>query len=271
MSKLWIYVFVGVLTIGCHQSVKRKHPEQASPVDLEKGIAAENGVIKTYKAALEQYSYYDDQVRRIAYKQEKDVINAYLDSALSAITGSTIGDYNFIDIEGRHYTTSKLSKPLFLMTSASWCKPCLAKVPALNKAVDEYKDSIDFIILFQDDDSYVMKIKEDYHEDIFLVPHRSKLEGGRVDLDIGGFKHLTSYPTAYLISPEKVILKLSQGAFIAGKFNYDKEMVVTKKQAFLRNLNSIKNDIGLLLGKPMMVEVEDESPLHQSDYSSIKL
>ncbi|MEQ9301002.1 MAG: redoxin domain-containing protein [Cyclobacteriaceae bacterium] len=272
MNRLWLVLIVGGLAIGCGRSTEKKEVQQAGVLEVEEEIA-EKEVVKTYDAALEEYGYYEDQIRRIAYKNDKTVIQAYLDSALTAIEGSIIGDYTFVDVQDRVIKTTQLDKPLYLMTSASWCKPCISKIPAFNKAVEEYQDRVNFAVLFYDDSAKVQKMASDYNESIYLVPSWRKRQSGDMDINIGGFRHITSYPTSYLINPEMTIMKLSQGGYSADTILTDdfKEIIVTPKQSFARNYQSILSDIGVLLGESIIVDVEEETQVHQKDYSSIKL
>lgn len=262
---VWV---AGGLALGCSQPEK-KVVEQASVLEVEE----EEEVVKTYEVALEEYRYYEDKIRRIAYKREKEVIEAYQDSAFTALNGSLIGDYTFVDIEERVIKTDELAKPLYLMASASWCKPCIAKIPALNKAVEEYHDRVNFAVLFYDDDAMVRKMASDYNENIYLVPSKGKRQSGDIDINIDGFRHIMSYPTSYLINPEKTIIKLSQGGYVADTFMTEdfNEIIVTPEQAYHRNMKSILSDIGLLFGESIQIDVEQETQVHQTDYSSIKL
>lgn len=184
------------------------------------------------------------------YYDVNDVENArkYYDSINYVTNGSYIKDYTFETYDNKTYKTSKLKKPLFLMTSASWCKPCRVEVPALNKVVEEYYEQVDFVVLFWDKLESLKRLAPDYNEKIYLVP--SKNSGSNMTtLDINGFRHITGYPKTYLISTENRIVENFGGAAVPQTYTDEngKEKIITSKDAFDMNYKTLKNEVKKLL------------------------
>lgn len=246
MNKLWLILVIGGLASGCGQVTKKKVVESKPVAKVERKVV-EDETTKTYSEALEDYRYYIELTKSISYKGDLELMNAYADSAVVSLYNSTIGNYSFVDIKGDTFDTRELSKPLYLTTSASWCKPCIAKIPALNVMVDQYKESIDFVVLFQDIEDVVVDMSEDYHEGIRLIA--STPQGIYETWNISEFEPLQTFPTTYLINQDKMILRLGQGAEMARTYQTEdfEEITVTEQEAFDSNYQSIRADVEELL------------------------
>lgn len=142
------------------------------------------------------------------YVAKKDLKNAvkYSDSIRMAIIGSYIGEYNFISVKGSVYNTSKKTKPLFLQATASWCAPCRAEIPALNKIVEKHSNVIDFVLLFHDTKDNLLKITDKYNDKILLIPSDITYPNS-TNMSVAGFKHFFSYPTNYLVNRNNKLLR----------------------------------------------------------------
>ena len=66
---------------------------------------------------------------------ENDSITAskYSDSIENCIKGSYIDDYKFQTVDGKIVDVGRIKKPIFILTTASWCSSCVALVEPLNK------------------------------------------------------------------------------------------------------------------------------------------
>jgi thiol-disulfide isomerase/thioredoxin len=60
--------------------------------------------------------------------------------------------YSFVNSEGKKFSLESLSdKPIFLNYWATWCPPCVAEMPSIEKLYSDYKDKVHFVIVSQDD------------------------------------------------------------------------------------------------------------------------
>lgn len=98
----------------------------------------------------------------------------------------------------------------------------------MNKLAKEYKNKVDFVILFWDTDIFT----EDYSKEIFLVPSKKMLKEAN-KITISGFKHSLGFPYLYMVNSDKKIVDTKIGAIVPNKKN-------TKEEALERNYKSLK-------------------------------
>lgn len=165
---------------------------------------------------------------------------AYRDSMQHSIIGSYIEDHTFRTLDGKEVKLRNLNKPLLLITSATWCAPCVSEIPALNKVAKEYADKVAFIVLFHDTkDEKLMKLAKKFSSPVMLVPSVKK-EEDELTVAISGFRYILGYPTNYLIDPERRIIGFSQGAAVAMTYINEKGEGVTTTQEQANELNYAK-------------------------------
>lgn len=138
------------------------------------------------------------------------------DIVYNCIKDKHISNYDFTSIEGETISTDKIKTPIVLLAAATWCAPCWAEIPALNKIVEKYDGKVKFIMLFWDLDEGVKRMAEKLDKRIFLVPSKEKMEN-KSSIKVSGFIHKLDYPSAYLITPKKRILDFKRGALSPSK------------------------------------------------------
>ena len=184
----------------------------------------------------------------------KDSIKAssYDDSIKSCIENSVIDNYNFQTADSLILNTSKITKPIFLLTSASWCSPCMAEIKPLNRIVEQYADSVHFIILFWDTKDKLSSMAAKYNTSIALIPSSTRENIEDNSINISGFKHLGGYPATYLIVNNKII-DYSEGAVstsvavLNSKGQIETITIATEEKAFESNYELLKSKVEKLL------------------------
>ncbi|MES2809857.1 MAG: redoxin family protein [Bacteroidota bacterium] len=175
--------------------------------------------------------------------------NTYYDSINACIVGSYVGSHKFKTVDNKLITIAA-QKPVMVTVSASWCAPCRAEIPALNKIVEEYKDKVDFVVLFWNDALRTKQLASLYSKSVFVVPSAIQVEGDESHkISIAGFNHFMGYPANYMINTSRKIVRYETGAQVATSFQGpDGKMVtITEEQADNFNYKRLKESVEFLL------------------------
>ncbi len=95
------------------------------------------------------------------------------------------------------------SKPVLINFWATWCPPCLAELPALQKLYDEYADKVDFYFI---SDEEPQKLKSFMAEKGYTIP--VYILNSRVE----GRLYSRSIPSTYFIGPNGRLILSKIGA-----------------------------------------------------------
>lgn len=180
---------------------------------------------------------------------DSKLANTYYDSIKNCIVGSYIDNYNFETINAKRYQVGVSNKPIFLTLTASWCAPCRAEIPALNKLIDEYAEKVNFLVLFWDVKSDLADLASKYNQKAYLIPSLTKSIDKAHTIDIAGFKSITGYPTTYLVDGNNKIIDYLTGAVVPGTGKNAKgdDIFITEEDAFTSNYNRLKAAVELLI------------------------
>lgn len=142
------------------------------------------------------------------YEKAKELFEIFISDHLE---GSYMDNFKFQSLKKKEVSLYDYKKPVFLITYASWCIPSKGEVPAINKLASEYKDKIDFIILFWDKKDKVKKLAEKFSSNISIVyVDESKNNGAYV---VRQLKHSLGLPTCFLLDKDKRITDIRRSVF----------------------------------------------------------
>ncbi|MFC7526694.1 TlpA family protein disulfide reductase [Parapedobacter sp. GCM10030251] len=110
------------------------------------------------------------------------LFNASIDKKDSDAVSKAV-DFNFVDEKGNVQNTSSLrGKIVFINFWASWCPPCRAEFPSIEKLYTQFKDNPDVFFLTINEDSNPVAGKAYLHKEKFSISmYRSN---GRVPSEI---------------------------------------------------------------------------------------
>jgi thiol-disulfide isomerase/thioredoxin len=137
-----------------------------------------------------------------------DTTNAATDKTSAPQAGFTAPDFTLKTPDGEEYTLSKLKGNAVLVNLwATWCPPCRAEMPAIDKMYQEYKDQ-GFIVLavnmtYQDDPANIAPFIQKYN---LTFPILLEETG-----DVGAAYQLRSLPSSYFINRAGVIQEVVIG------------------------------------------------------------
>jgi thiol-disulfide isomerase/thioredoxin len=112
--------------------------------------------------------------------------------------------WHLTDMNGQQASPHQsLGKPIFINFWATWCPPCIAELPSIQKLYDQYKDQVDFYLITQEDENTINEFLErrDYQLPIY------RLHGHVSDLF-----YSRKIPASFLISPEGKLVMKKHGA-----------------------------------------------------------
>lgn len=166
------------------------------------------------------------------------------------LKGSYLDNFKVRDLNKKLVRLDNYSKPVYLVTKASWLVPTEGETPALNKLAEQYRDQIDFVVLFWDDYKTTRELAKKYHKAIkVLYVDESSNESNYV---IRNMKHALGFPTAFLLSPEKKIVDIRR--------NVSHPYGITYERSYDLNHKAFFEGISLLLidGTTQVSQTSDE-------------
>jgi len=128
----------------------------------------------------------------------------------------------FMDMEGNNVLLSDLKGEVVLLNFwATWCPPCRAEMPSLQKLYDSYGDKIVMLLVTGENLSVVNQFISDYNYNLPIFMQRSP---STPSFQVG------SIPTTYLIAKDGRIVSSKTGAA-----NWNSE-------AFKKDLDNLLNE-----------------------------
>ncbi len=115
-------------------------------------------------------------------------------------------EYNLMleDLEGNPVNLSDYSdKTIFISFWATWCPPCRAEMPSIQKLYDAYGDKLNIFLITTEEKSKVESYLDASGYNLPVYFQKSAAYG---------IMDIQSYPTSYLISSEGEILVQKKGA-----------------------------------------------------------
>jgi thiol-disulfide isomerase/thioredoxin len=94
-------------------------------------------------------------------------------------------------------------KPLFVNFWATWCPPCVAEMPSIQRLYDEYEDKVAFILISNEDATVIHEFIE---KNGYTLPVYSLLS------NVPAVFETSTIPSTYLVSPSGRLLIRKTGA-----------------------------------------------------------
>jgi thiol-disulfide isomerase/thioredoxin len=127
---------------------------------------------------------------------------------------ATLSDFVYKNERGESMSTNALrGKVIFINFWASWCPPCLAEMPSLQKLYDKHKGDSNVVFLFINEDSNRREGSDYLRKNGFTMP-LFQASGSVSDIIYSG-----TLPTTAVVSSHGEVLLKHEGV---GNFNTDK-------------------------------------------------
>jgi len=120
-------------------------------------------------------------------------------------------DWTLMDIEGSPVSFREFKgEVVFLSIWATWCPPCRAEMPNIQRLFEQYGDQVSFVLASQEDPETILRFMEDQG---YSMPIYRLVQNPPAKLST------SSIPTSFLISPEgKIQVRKTGAAKWDGKF-----------------------------------------------------
>ncbi len=120
-------------------------------------------------------------------------------------------DWTLMDIEGSPVSFREFKgEVVFLSIWATWCPPCRAEMPNIQRLFEQYGDQVSFVLASQEDPETILRFMEDQG---YSMPVYRLVQNPPTKLST------SSIPTSFLISPEgKIQVRKTGAAKWDGKF-----------------------------------------------------
>lgn len=158
---------------------------------------------------LSDYNKKADLAYRINdYQKAEELFQTFTNSQLE---GSYMDNFRFRNLNKKEIHLYNYKKPVFLITYASWCVPAKGEIPALNQLAQQYKNKIDFVVLFWDKRGKARELSRKFSSEISIVyVDETENHGAYV---VKQLKHSLGLPTCFLLSADKQIMDIRRSVF----------------------------------------------------------
>lgn len=132
----------------------------------------------------------------------------------NCLKGSRMDNIYFRSIQGDSLSMYSFNKPIFIFLFASFCKPCMAEIPAINYLFEKYSSKIAFVGITCDNHNTLEGYRSKYNPKIILVPSPTvKVWQSYMYkyFSVGGGKTLP-IPTVYFVDKNKIITDIKVDA-----------------------------------------------------------
>lgn len=136
--------------------------------------------------------------------------HALFDSLVqNSLVGSRFDDYSFKSVNSRKIKLSKIKKPVFIITYASWCVINKGEIPALNKLARKYKKDVQVIVVFWDVKNDIRKISKQFNNKV-KVCYANEAYKNDASV-IATLKHTLGFPTSYYLDSNLNVVDIKRG------------------------------------------------------------
>lgn len=219
-----LFLFIILIYAGLNYAQEtnvEKNSDEEKEYFSEQIALVRNDYLKKAKRAM--WKGHNERAEKLYKKMiSEELIGTYMDNFYVSCLNTNnccINDY---------------SKPIILITYASWCVPGKGEIPAINELAERHKNNIDFIVLFWDDKKSARKATKNLNNDIHFV-YVDELKQ-RYTYTIKMLKHSLGFPKVFSIGSDKKILQIKNTKGLP--FYKDLEEAVETNKAFFNTLIS---------------------------------
>jgi thiol-disulfide isomerase/thioredoxin len=202
-----------------------------------------------FSAAYSQdtITYFSDALKENINTYKKESNNAYdkrniaegknlFDSLVkNKLVGTKFDDFNIKVYKEKNVKTNRISKPIFIITYASWLVIPKGEIPALNILAKEHRDDMQFLVLFWDKKNDLKNIAYKFSNDIKVCYANENYEKDARIISI--IKHTLGFPTSIFIDENKNVVNVKHFETKVKLKTPIKEAIITSYNYFSKDIN----------------------------------
>lgn len=150
------------------------------------------------------------------------------------LIGTKFDDFNLKVYKEKNIKTNRITKPIFIITYASWCIIPKGEIPALNILAKEHRDDLQIIVVFWDKKSDIKKIANKFSDNI-KVCYANEYYSKDSHI-VATIKHTLGFPTSIFIDENKNVVNIKH-------FNNSIKIKTPVKEAITISYNYFSKDI----------------------------
>ncbi|WP_432220962.1 TlpA family protein disulfide reductase [Flavobacterium sp. TMP13] len=124
------------------------------------------------------------------------------------LVGTQFDDFTVKNLSSKKITLSKIGKPVFIITYASWCIINKGDIPALNKIVEEQHGDLEVLVFFWGTRADLQKTSRFFHKKIQIC-YTDTSENENYEL-VTRLKNTLGFPTSYFIDSNQKVLSINR-------------------------------------------------------------
>ncbi|WP_281637521.1 TlpA family protein disulfide reductase [Flavobacterium marginilacus] len=151
------------------------------------------------------------------------------------LIGTKFDDFNLKVYKEKNVKINRISKPIFIITYASWCVIPKGEIPALNILAKEHRRDLQFIVVFWDKKNDIKNIANKFN-DYIKVCYANEYYA-RDSHIISTVKHTLGFPTSIFIDENKNVVNIKHFENIIKLKTPIKEAIITSYNYFSKDIN----------------------------------
>jgi thiol-disulfide isomerase/thioredoxin len=150
------------------------------------------------------------------------------------LIGTKFDDFSLKVYKEKNVKINRISKPIFIMTYASWCVIPKGEIPALNILAKEHRNDLQFIVVFWDKKNDLKNIANKFNDHI-KVCYANEYYAKDSHI-VATIKHTLGFPTSIFIDENKNVVSIKH-------FENKIKLKTPIKEAITSSYNYFSKDI----------------------------
>ncbi|HEU4791400.1 MAG TPA: thioredoxin family protein [Flavobacterium sp.] len=151
------------------------------------------------------------------------------------LVGTKFDDFSLKVYKEKNVKINRISKPIFIITYASWCVIPKGEIPALNILAKEHRDDMQIIVVFWDKKSDLKNIAYKFSDNI-KVCYANEYYSKDSHI-VATIKHTLGFPTSIFIDENKNVVNIKHFESKAKIKTPIKEAIITCYNYFSKDIN----------------------------------